>query len=338
VIYGKDGRIELREFADDALREVFARSVAAVMISDALKVDHDSARLLARSLEEVAGLCPGERFATQPAAAQCSALLLDSRTLLTAGHCMRRIACADALFVFGYANGSDGKLPRLAANDVYRCESVLVRELSVPTASQRIDFAWVRIDRPAPDRAAFIEVRGASDPLQAGEALTVAGFGGGVPMQVISGGQVADPRAAVRDYFVSTSDTIQGDSGAPVFDAQRRLVGVHVRGYADYMQTADGCQVSSQLDDSIETAAEQNTYAARALDELCAAHPEAEACCLQDASCKKRLEPHAAPGCSTLQGLAREPVEWRACLLGLFFRFGRRARRRHWRSRDPQHL
>jgi V8-like Glu-specific endopeptidase len=297
VVYGEDDRVELADFPDDALRELARARVAAVMAHDTLSFDGHSVKVVARSLGEAANLCEGERFADQPSAALCSAILLDDRTVLTAGHCMRRIACSDAMFVLGYFLQPNGAEPVLNTEDVYGCQEVLARTLSLPTATERIDFAWVRLDRPVHKPAPPVVLRPASAPLQVGETVTVAGFSGGTPMKVRTGGRVADPRPDTLDFFVTTSDTFHGDSGAPVFDGELRLLGLHVRGNADYAATPAGCNTVSRLPDEPTAAGEENTYVARTLVGLCESRPESVLCCSPLQPCA-HVDPRAAASCS----------------------------------------
>jgi len=279
VIYGEDGRVELVDLDDGPLRDVAAARVVALMPSDAIVVHGDSVQLVAPTLGSADNLCPGERFADQPSAAVCSGILLDSQTVLTAGHCMRAVSCDDVAFVFGYAIGPNGAPPVLHAKDVYGCKEVLVRDDSQAADGEQVDFSWVRLDRPVPTLAPDVVFRPASEALQMGEAVTVVGFGGGTPMKVDQGGRVADPRPREKDYFTSTSDTFHGDSGGPVFDSQARLVGIEVRGRPDYVASPAGCNVASRLVDAPTVAGEESTYAARALEGLCGDAAGTESLC-----------------------------------------------------------
>ena len=54
-------------------------------------------------------MCPDERFAAQPANADCSATLIAPDIMLTAGHCIN--SCGDSRFVFDYYVTAGGTLP-----------------------------------------------------------------------------------------------------------------------------------------------------------------------------------------------------------------------------------
>ncbi|HKP59568.1 MAG TPA: serine protease [Polyangiales bacterium] len=292
VLYGADGRVEVEDLPDAALRAIADSAVVAILPRSLLQKEGKVVKLAAPSLGDDQNLCPNERFADQPAAAACSGVLLGPQLVLTAGHCARRLPCDEIAFVFGYQLEHGAVRTRFDAEDVYGCDEVVERQLSLPGEADRTDFAWVRLDRDAGSHAHPIALRDASSPLADGEAITVIGHGSGLPRKAVLGGHVADPRAATSDYFISTSDTFHGDSGAPVFDEQRRLIGIQVRGNEDYVPTANGCNALARLPDDDAHAGEQNTHISRALEGLCADHPDEAPCCEGD-ECEAAPSQHA---------------------------------------------
>jgi V8-like Glu-specific endopeptidase len=267
--------------------------------------------LTAPTLQAADDVCPEVRFSQQPSVAVCTALLLDERTVLTAGHCARALPCEELRFVFGYQL-TDGRVPtQLDSTDVYGCASVIARKLSVAGAAERVDYAWVQLDRAAPERVVPIELRAADAPLRAGEPISVIGYGSGLPLKVGTGGTISDPRPQTLDFFLSSSDTFHGDSGAPVFDAKHRLIGIQVRGNADYVTTERGCNNIAQLPPS--QAAEESSYVARALTGLCATSPGHALCC-RAPSCRAHASASTG-GCAASPGVTPSP---RSLALALF--------------------
>jgi hypothetical protein len=161
-----------------------------------------------------------------------------------------------------------------------------------------------------------LEFRPAGEPLVPGEPVTVLGYSEGLPLKVHEGGVVTDPRAAELDYFVTNSDAFQGNSGAPVLDAQLRLVGVQTGGAADY-ESGSGCTLPVRLSDTSEAAVEQSTYVGRALAGLCDAEPEHALCCEVDCAA------HPGPTCSSGPGSTRGSAWPGAFLLCLTARLRR---------------
>ena len=304
VVYGSDGRVEVAEVDDAVLRDLAVANIVALMPVAVVVTAGEGVTLSTPTWGESANLCPGVRFADQPAAAFCTGILVGGQTVLTAGHCLRHVPCEDTAFVLGYVEESARPASGFAGATLYACESVLGRELSAPTDSERFDYAWVRLDRPVDKPVRALEFRAWDDALEEGELVTLVGFGGGVPMKVSQDGLVGDARADSRDYFLTTTDAFHGDSGAPIFDSQRRLVGVDVRGNADYRLTPAGCNEVSELEDTVQTAGEQVTYARRALEDLCDERPDAEPC---TTGRQEQRALDARPGGCTMGALSGRP-------------------------------
>src|SRR5262245_5518117 len=99
VVYGTDDRKDPFAYADQvwAARAV-EFSAALVPTSQIDATDPNNIHIGNRFLSERLNVCPDERFATQPANADCSATLIAPDIMLTAGHCIN--SCGDSRFVF----------------------------------------------------------------------------------------------------------------------------------------------------------------------------------------------------------------------------------------------
>lgn len=235
-----------------------------------------NARFRAPTLAETQSLCPGQRFADQPAAAFCSGTLIDDDLVLTAGHCIEnQEACERTRFVFDYFFEAPGTLASVSRSDVYGCRRLVVRQLDEGSR----DYAIVQLDRPATAAGRVpAPVRLESGPVSAGTRLGIIGFGSGIPAKIDSGGRVLDPRPRALDFFTATTDSFGGNSGSGVFDlASGAVVGVLVRGDRDYR--SDGsCFVVNELPEDGSTGGESITYVRPAIDALCASWPSERLC------------------------------------------------------------
>jgi hypothetical protein len=302
LVYGRDDRLDYYALPDHALRERMARSTLAFVDRERVTVSADGAvELAAAPYDELYRLCPGARFEQQPSAAQCSGVLIAPDLVLTAAHCVRRVACSDWRLVFGYYYDAPDQLHPLHADDVFACAEVASEDYSRAGSATETDYAIVVLDRPVDDAREPAVPHLADEPMHVGEPLTVIGHGAGLPAKADSGGRVADARADALDHFLATTDTFDGSSGSGVYDAEGVLRGVLSRGGDDYETGALGnCRRLRQLSDELPRAEEKVTYIARALDGLCESPFRDAALCGGS----------AAPGCSATGRGARVPGFW----------------------------
>lgn len=276
IIYGTDGRQELFELDSLGWQQRAAQSAVA-FIPEANLISSGTDGALGVSAETWRareGLCDSERFGDQPAAAFCSGVLVDWDLVLTAGHCMRVLPFDQYRAVFGYYYSSPGVLARLQA---YRVADIVAEKLDPPESSPRLDYAFVRLERPVEAPAQPSPLRRAPYVAPEGAPLVTMGMSGGVPLKVDDSGRVLDGRAGARDYFVADTDTDHGASGAGAFDEELSLLGVLARGENDFVESDDGCLVSSRASQPNE-GGEQFTYVSSALPGLCGKAPETSLC------------------------------------------------------------
>jgi hypothetical protein len=310
VVYGDDGRIEAFELADGYLKRLAQRNSVAIVTPDHVAIDSGEVTIDAPTLAETEQICPSERFGEQPAAADCSGILLDARTVLTADHCVRALGCDRMQFLRGYYYTDAGQLHPLHPDDVYGCNRVIVQALSATSAAERFDYAVLELDRPVDEPLEGIAFRPSDEPLSAGESVTLLGFPGGVPLKIAQGGVITDARPTTQDYFISDVDAFHGNSGGPVFDGAARLIGIEGRGNDDYVAGA-GCASVARLADDPTSALEQATYASRARAALCEIRPDATSCCRPGDRCVARVET-AQPSCraSAVGPSRRQYLRW----------------------------
>ncbi len=247
VIYGQDDRRDLFELAgDDALRPL-ARSVAAVIPRSALQTALDGQPVLVgKPLTETFSLCPEQRDASALGVAECTAFLIDDALLASAGHCFRNaLDCENYLFVFDYVRSAAGVPVSLGLENIYECRRAQVRVDLVRPGAPKQDYAIIELTRRVLDRPP-LAVR--SEPPALAEPLSVISANFGLPLKFDRSARTLDVRVDAGDFLRLDSDTGHGASGAPVFDAQGRVVGINVRGRSDHVfDEARGCFVENVL-------------------------------------------------------------------------------------------
>jgi trypsin-like peptidase len=306
IVYGTDDRQEVFETDDPVLRALAEEVTVALMRRSDVELGADGmARIVAPSWQEAGGLCPGQRFAAQPAAAFCTGTLVADGLVVTAGHCLDAVPCADLVAVFGYHNVAADQLRPIPNGDVVACGELIAKQVDLPSSAVRVDYAWFRLATPRPAPYA-IEIDDRGVPLELEAAVQTVTFGAGIPAKIDRSGRVRNARAATLDYFVTNLDAFHGASGAAVYDASHRMVGVLGRGGTDLLSTDGDCNVAFREIDEPEAAQEQVTYAFRAVDGLCDSdNPEPGLC--PDV-------PGAPGGCS----VARRRADGRAAWVALF--------------------
>ncbi len=177
------------------------------------------------------GAAPDGRFADRVAmvlmrgageAGFCSALVLDSRTLLTAAHCLR--PTRDMAVHYRDASGAPVVIPVEAAiaHPLYRPDAIRSRVES-------IDVALIRTASPLDARFVGAALASGDGPA-VGERVILSGYGAARDGDWKSGGELRSVTLAVREpasnVLIWASDpdggvagACSGDSGAPLWSA-----------------------------------------------------------------------------------------------------------------------
>ncbi len=177
------------------------------------------------------GAAPDGRFADRVAmvlmrnageAGFCSALVLDSRTLLTAAHCLRPVR--DMAVHYRDASGAPVVIPVVAAiaHPLYRPDAIRSRVES-------IDAALIRTASPLDPRFVGAAIASGEGP-EVGEPVILSGYGVTRDGDWKSGGELRSVSLAVREPASSVliwaadpgggvAGACSGDSGAPIWSA-----------------------------------------------------------------------------------------------------------------------
>lgn len=243
VIYGADNRLEVYEEADASRRDL-ARSVVAIMPSDALRTSAaGTAQVTGMKFGQMNNLCPNEKFYDQLAPAYCSGFLVADNIIATAGHCVQDPNfCSDAKFVFDFSLDAKGRDPNsIKSLDVYGCKRVIFEEID----GRGADYAFVELDRNVVGRT---PVRFAPQAPKPGDSVFVIGHPVGIPAKIAGGAKV---RRNTPGYFVANLDTFGGNSGSAVFnEGTNEVAGILVRGEQDFIRRGS-CNVSYQCKDEL---------------------------------------------------------------------------------------
>jgi V8-like Glu-specific endopeptidase len=271
VVYGTDNRQDVYAHPDATLRLRAQQATVALMHpSDFNATNPNNVTFNGSNLGSSYNLCTTERFRDDPTAAFCSGTLIDDDLVLTAGHCVTSATdCTNTRLVFNYYRPAAGTLQTVTTADIFSCTSIVARQQATVNG-QNLDFAVLRLDRPAAPRFTPAPVRTGNTALTAGQNVAVIGSGSGIPFKIDSGGAVRDTRSGTLDYFIATTDTFGGNSGSGVYETSGYTVaGILVRGETDYV-TNGSCRVVNVCTEA-GCRGEDVTYVFPAIRAACAA-------------------------------------------------------------------
>jgi V8-like Glu-specific endopeptidase len=228
TLYGFDRRKDYFEIQDPEILKV-ADSVASMVSTDHLAFDSNSVRISGQTLGQQFKLCRKEAYYDEPVAASCTAFVIGSDLVATAGHCVG--GAGSSRIVFGYkelkdASGAHAQLV-IPNSQVYRVSQVVAQKAD-PSGS---DFAILKLDREIKDHAPL--VLETSIPPTQGGFVYVLGHPSGLPLKLADNATIQ--AISANGFFTANLDTFGGNSGSPVFSASTHHVqGILVRGGTDY--------------------------------------------------------------------------------------------------------
>ena len=246
AIFGEDNRKDIFEIADELkpLSSALGTWVTPYYIEQR---SESVSELIFPVTGEHWGLCQGERFYEQPTTEiACTGFLVAPDLLLTAGHCMVNVGeardrvtpqCSDFRWVFDYQMNSPASidLKNHPNSSIAHCEKVIyaIHE----ERGSRKDYALIRLSAAMNERFVFPV---AEKKVQVGDQVAMMGFPIGLPLKYSGDSEVLRLREGA-EFFEASLDAAGGNSGSPVFNQERELVGILVRGNVDFVDTVDRC-------------------------------------------------------------------------------------------------
>lgn len=263
AIYGPDNRIDINLVS--SLRDL-STGVGASIPKNFLVQNADKTYTIT-DVELAAGsskadLCADERFGDQPTVSNCTGFMVGDRYLVTAGHCVlpngivdndeQNPFCESFSWYLDFNLKKNGKAitENIPENRIYHCKKMIRAEnFELPNLPEALkygnDFAVIELDRPVASDIKIFSI--AKKPPAKMEQVFTVGHPTGLPAKFSGIAPVLSfttPR-----YFEVALDTQGGNSGGPVFNMRKEIVGILVSGHPiDYYQDPKGCMRANKCD------------------------------------------------------------------------------------------
>ncbi len=227
VVFGPDDRRDLYQVSRPELRAKADSTVALISVDKLRKSKSGNYEIKAAPMGRTFHLCLDEPFIQQPSAASCSGFLVGADLIATAGHCVPETCDPKVKIVFDFSlKSADQGTPGISGHQVYKCKKVIVRK-----STNSEDFALIQLDRLVPDHQ---PLKLSARAPETSDKLVVFGHPLGLPLKVADRAQV---QKVYNSFFVTDTDTFDGNSGSAVLNANRlEVVGILVRGDPDFIQ------------------------------------------------------------------------------------------------------
>ncbi|WP_282148402.1 trypsin-like serine peptidase [Algibacter lectus] len=226
-----DSRIELRELNPDIDWQwlILRRNESVGMIIEKEKINKISGDIfqleISNSLEKTFNLCGNIPFRTQPTVGIGTTFVIGENEMITAKHVFNK-KLEDYVIVFGFEmlqlNGVIQTV--INAKDIYYPQKKIYN-------SEIYDVVIYKLDRPV--NRPLLEWE-KSKSLKEGNEIYMIGHPSGIPKKIAVNASIIENRH--DQYFYTTLDSFQGNSGSPVFDFNtHKVIGILVSGELDYI-------------------------------------------------------------------------------------------------------
>lgn len=258
VVYGIDNRLELRNTPHADLKNSVAGMVKNYSLVNKSENKEDEGLLKALysgDLTEYRGYrtCDDFRFREQATLPSCTGFLIAEDLLVTAGHCVLNYnqkvkdtptaSCMQNSWVFGYEDTSETEEGIvLKKDDVYKCATVVDASYTMDA-----DYAIVKLDRKTVNKTP-VKLSDDAANYKKDASVFVVGHPTGLPLKIAMGARVK--REVSDNQFLTNLDTFAGNSGSPIFNSKKEVVGILVSGEKDYYyDSVEGCVRPNVCDD-----------------------------------------------------------------------------------------
>ena len=271
AIYGHDDRMNI---IDVPVYSNLASGIAISVPNNFLSQQSDSSwkvldvEKLGMSSQVYA--CMSERFALEPIIGNCTGFLIDQRHLLTAGHCAlpngvidnaKHPFCENFTWIFDFNVKKDGTTPEnnLSDTNVYGCKKIVRAEnIEFNSGNFGNDFAIIELDRDVDERILRNKLS-LQSPSTGSRAFTI-GHPSGLPAKFSGISQIL--KTNNEYYFEINLDTQAGNSGSPVFNMNKEVIGILVSGHGiDYYRDPSGCYKTNVCNLSGKSCNEDSPFA-----------------------------------------------------------------------------
>lgn len=233
--YGPDDR---RDVTDAFGYEDFVRATAVMVplnkIGDGY-MDCPSLREWLSDGDPSMQFADNVNFLDQPACGNCTGFLIAPDILVTAGHCVEKMAdCENYAWVFDFTKEllhlDFADYVELDNDNVFGCDDILTTEL----VSGGGDWAVIRFNRKSDRKPYRFRI---SNKIADNEDVFMIGSPSGLPLKLADNAWVG--YNGNTNYFEANLDAFGGNSGGPVFDAAGWIEGILVRGERDFVYDQD---------------------------------------------------------------------------------------------------
>lgn len=228
--FGKDDRQMISPWTGNS---TVARSTAVAVLNSLIEeTSPGKFKLMVENTSSF--LCSDEKFYNKPSLPYaCSGFLVAPDLLVTAGHCMVNhgetrnetgMYCESySSWVFDYALNRAGRpqTENIPADNHYKCKQIIYA-----VSDKNNDYALIQLDRPVKGRKPLKMV---SAPVSSQEFLKMIGHPFGLPSVLSHNARVIEDLPE-RNYFVTTLDAFEGNSGSGVLNSKNEIVGILIGG------------------------------------------------------------------------------------------------------------
>lgn len=230
-----------------------ARATAISVLSSAFRINDKG--FVDLDTTPLTQLCTDELMHNEPSLPfSCTGFLVAPDLLATAGHCVYAVnnpgqeirnetglACEAFSWLFDYQTDQAGisKTKDLPAENLYRCKRIIYA-VHKETAPYQ-DYALIQLDRPVKGRTPLKISRGF---VPVGSQTFMIGHPFGTPKKFTDQGRVLLNNLKAS-AFVTNLDAFEGNSGSPVFNSKKEVIGILVSGTPStgtYTDTKNKCE------------------------------------------------------------------------------------------------
>ena len=227
TIYGEDDRAEVADV------DIVGLSLG-VVVALPTQFTWQLPIVNAPTLEKRFKVCSSERFASQPSIGSCTGIHVGDGLVLTPAHCVQdELSCEKFSWAFNYRTDVIGEnAGQLAMSDVFKCEKIVLTD-------KKNDLTLLKLEKAAKSYPQ-VPLRFNAPPT---ERIFAIGSPLGLPLKFSGMGHLSSDNTASLDVFT-------GNSGSPIMNEERQVIGLLLGGHEDFSVTERGCRESFVLEES----------------------------------------------------------------------------------------